>query len=113
MKFKKKESFKHECAKDVLAKWVDGVTEEIFYIEESYLFIPDVTVRINNKLIAVYEVVNAHAFTGKKLGLMQEWCYRNATDLSVFEISADYILAQTEIPNPIIPMEYYNIEILD
>lgn len=109
-RFKVKESYSHLMAKIVLAHWVGGIMEEPFYIEDQYLFIPDVTVKENESLVSIYEIVESHAFTGKKLGLIQEWCYRNATDLTVFEISARYILAQTDKPDCIIPMDCYVIE---
>lgn len=112
-RFRHKESFKHLMAKLVLSQWVNGIIEEPFYINGEYLFIPDVTVKEDGILTSIYEVVASHAFTGKKLGLIQEWCYRNSTDLTIFEISADYILAQTEKPDPIIPMDCYIIDLFE
>ena len=109
-RFKHKESYKHKMAKTVLAEWTDGIMEEPFCVDGQYLFVPDVMVRENGVIKTIYEVVNTHSFTGKKLGIIQEWCYRNATELSVFEISADYILTQTEKPDQIRCMEYYNVE---
>lgn len=108
--FEYKESYRHLMAKIVLAQWTTGTTEEIFYVEDQYLFIPDVVVRENGIITKFYEVINKNQFNGKKLGVMQEWCYRNATDVSVFEISADYILDQIDKPDYIRTKEYYNIE---
>ena len=109
--FKKKESFKHKCAVEILSSWVNGTIEEPFYVDDMFLFVPDVTVRENGILKSIYEVVNCHPLNGNKLGLIQEWCYRNATELSIFEVSADYILAQTDKPERIEIMEYYDVDL--
>jgi len=97
-RFKKKESGYHSAAVKILAEWLDGVIEKEFYLDGRIVFVPDVTVYKNDVLVSIYEVYHTHPLDGKKLGLIQEWCFRNQTDLSVFEVSADYILTQTEKP---------------
>jgi len=55
----------------------------------------------NGIIDSIYEVVYKNPLNGRKLGLIQYWCYRNNTELVVYEISADYILKQTEKPKEI------------
>lgn len=111
-RFKKKETGYHESAVKILALWVDGIIEKEFYIDSVIAFVPDVTCYKDGVLSSIYEVVYSHPVIGKKLGLIQAWCYFNSTELSVFEVSADWILKQTEKPKRIETMEYYNIELL-
>jgi len=109
--FEKKESGYHLHAKNDLAKWVGGEVEKEFFVEGSIAFVPDVTVTENNVITALYEVVHSHPIDGKKLGMIQMWCYRNFTELSIFEVSADYILKQTTKPDVIETMSCYEISI--
>ena len=111
--FKKNETGYHKFAVKELASWVNGIPEQPFYIDDSILFVPDVTCYKDGVLDSLYEVVYSHPLSGKKLGLIQEWCYRNASELSVFEVSADFILKQTKKPERIGTMEYYNIEVIN
>lgn len=110
--FKKNETGYHKHAVKQLAEWVNGVTEKEFYIDSAVAFIPDITCYKDGMLSSIYEVVYSHPVIGKKLGLIQAWCFFNSTELSVFEVSADWILKQTEKPERIETMEYYNIEVL-
>lgn len=108
--FKVNETGYHKSAKEILATWVNGLVEYEFYLDGSILFIPDVTCFKDGILDSIYEVVYSHPLTGRKLGMIQYWCYRNSKDLSVFEVSADFILAQTVKPERI-EGEYYSINL--
>src|SRR5450759_1111394 len=105
--FKINESGYHKSAKEILAGWVNGIMEQPFKIEEKVIFVPDITVYKNSVLECIYEVVYSHPLTAKKYGLIQFWCYKNFTDLTVYEISADYILSQTGKPERLEVMECY------
>ena len=111
--FRKQESGYHSSAVRILASWVNGKTEQPFTYGGKILFVPDVTCYKNGILECIYEVVHSHPLSAKKYGLIQEWCYRNYTDLSVFEISADFILRQTEKPEIIETMEYYTVSLFE
>jgi len=108
--FKDKQTGYHRSAVKILAEWVDGLVECPFYIEDSIAFVPDVTVRKNDIIESIYEVVYSHPVDGKKLGMMQYWCYLNGTSFEVFEVSADFILKQTCKPGRIEIMEYYLVD---
>ena len=108
--FKRNETGYHNAAVKILAAWVGGVIEQPFYLDGSISFIPDITVSKDNILTSIYEVVYSHPIDGKKLGYIQEWCFRNQTELSVFEVSADYILSLTEKPDRIVTMDYYSVD---
>lgn len=110
--FKKNESGYHESAKNILATWVNGMVEQPFYIDSEIAFVPDITCKKNGIIKELYEVVHSHPLNGYKLGLIQMWSFLNATELSVFEVSADWILKQTEKPDRIETMEYYDICLL-
>jgi len=109
MKFKKKETGYHHFAVRRLAEWVNGSIENPFKVDGRILFVPDVTVYNNGLPVEFYEVVHTHEIDGKKLGFIQEWSYRNQTEVSVYEVSADYILAQTEKPERVRTKELYEI----
>jgi hypothetical protein len=111
MKFKKNETGYHKHAVIQLAEWVDGEIEKEFYIDDSIVFVSDVVCYENNVLKSIFEVVYSNPMTGRKLGIIQNWCYRNATELSLFEVSADWILKQTGKPERIETMEYYDIDL--
>jgi hypothetical protein len=87
-----------------LAEWVNGKMEVPFEIDGQIAFVPDVVT--NDRL---YEVVHSNPIHGRKLALMQYWSYRNRTDLVVFEVSAEFILRQTEKPEIIEPFNCYII----
>jgi len=103
--FKKCETGYHKFAVMQLAEWVGGEIEKPFYIDGQIAFVPDVT--HNERL---YEVVYTHEINGRKLALIMDWCYRNASELTVFEVDADYILRQTDKPEFIRTKECYIID---
>lgn len=107
--FKRIETGYHRSAKQILAKWVNGKTEKKFMVDKSILFVPDIACYKNGILECLYEVTHKHPLQGRKLALIEYWCYRNSTELVVYEVSADYILAQTEKPEFIRTMECYVI----
>lgn len=111
--FKVNETGYHKSAKEILASWVNGVTEIKMKVNDRIIFVPDVVVYKDGILDSIYEVVYTHPLTGWKYGKIQYYCYMNRCDLTVFEISADYILAQTEKPDPIIPMECYIVSMFE
>jgi hypothetical protein len=111
--FKKCESGYHSSAITILSQWVGGEAEKPFYVDGSIVFVPDVTVYKNGILDCIYEVVRSHPLTAKKYGLIQYWCYKNFCDLTVYEISTDYILAQTEKPEYLRTMECYTVSLLE
>ena len=112
-RFEKNETGYHGSAVKILASWMDGRIEQPFKFNVEILFVPDVTCYKNGILECIYEVVYKHPLTGTKYGKIQEWCYRNYTDLTVFEISADYILAQTKKPERIEVMECYTVSLFE
>lgn len=107
--FEKKETGYHKYAVEELATWVQGVVEQPFYIEDKIAFVPDIVCYKDGILDSFYEVVHSHPLNGHKLGLIMDWCYRNATEVSVYEVSADYVLAQIKKPDRIMTMECYVI----
>lgn len=112
-RFKVNESGYHKSAKEILASWVNGVTEQPFCVDGKIVFVPDVTCYKNGVLECIYEVVHSHPLTAHKYGLIQYYCYHNFCDLTVFEISADYILAQTKKPERIETMECYTVSLFE
>jgi hypothetical protein len=109
-RFKKNESGYHKSAVHILAEWVGGTIEEPFYIDSVIAFVPDVTCRENGVITCLYEVVHKHFIDGRKLDMMQMWSYFNYQSLTVYEVSADFILKQTEKPNFIDTMECHIID---
>jgi hypothetical protein len=57
----------------------------------------------------VYEVVYSHPLTAKKYGLIQFYYYREVKEMTVYEISADFILRQTKKPERIETIECYTV----
>lgn len=110
-RFEDNQSGYHRSAVEILAGWVNGVAEEEFYYHNLYYFTPDVTVYKDGRPEILYEVIHKHDFTGKKLGRIQFWCYVNAMDLKVCEVSAHWILRQTKKPDSIQTLEQYNITV--
>jgi hypothetical protein len=108
--FKIKETGYHKSAKQILAEWVNGLVEQPFTVDGSIVFIPDVTVYKEGVLDCIYEVVHSHPLTGHKYGMIQYYCYKEVKELTVFEISADYILAQTTKPERLETMECYIVD---
>lgn len=112
LRFKKNETGYHKYAVKQLAEWVNGITEKKFYIDSCIAFVADVVCFENGVITNMYEVVYSHPINGKKLGMIQAWSYFNSTEFSLFEVSADWILKQTDKPERIITMEYYNINLI-
>jgi hypothetical protein len=103
--FEKNETGYHKFAVQQLAEWVGGEAEKQFKVDGRIVFVPDVV-----KDDTVYEIVYSHPIDGKKLGMMQYWCYRNSSEMTIFEVSADFILSQTKKPERIETLECYIIE---
>lgn len=108
-RFRKNETFKHKCAVEVLATWVNGIIEKPFLLDGLIVFVPDIAVYKNGILTAIYEVVNSHPLSSKKYGLIQYFCYRSVQELTVYEVSAEYILSLKEKPEYIQSMECYTV----
>jgi len=92
--FKIIETYFHHEAVKILRRWVRGKREVRFDIDGYPAFVADVATFDNDIVQRVYEVTYKHPIDGKKLGMIQYWCYRNMIPLTVFEISAEYILKQ-------------------
>ena len=109
-RFKYKETFMHRYAVRELSLWVNGIVEYPFCdYDVKYLFVPDVTVFKDKKPEIVYEVVYKNPLNGKKLGMMQYWCYLNNTGLVVYLVDAEYILRHIRRPRKIKHTEKYVI----
>lgn len=111
--FKKCETYYHKCAVETLSSWVNGIIEKEFILDGSILFVPDVVVYENGIIQKAYEVVHTNPIGGRKLGLIQYYCYRTMTELTVHEVSVDFILSQKEKPEVIESIETYIIETLN
>lgn len=109
-KFKKTETGYHKYAVMELAEWVGGRTEVEFKIDDRIVFVPDVVTYKDGHVDTMYEIVYSHPIDGKKLAWMQYYSYVNSTPLTVHEVSAEFILAQTEKPERIQRMETHIIE---
>jgi hypothetical protein len=107
--FKINESGYHRSAKEILASWVNGKVEQKFYVDDRIVFVVDVAVFKDDKLDFVYEVTHLHPMTGHKLGMIQFYCYRTISQITVFEVSSDFILRQTKEPEKIECMECYTV----
>lgn len=108
--FKVKETGYHHEAVKVLARWVKGKREQIFSIDGYPAFVPDVTCYEEGFIKSMYEVAYTHPVDGKKLGLIQYWSYRNNTPLTIYEVTAEFILGQLNKPDVI---ECFNVHIID
>jgi hypothetical protein len=106
-RFKINESGYHKSAKDILASWVNGKTEQKFCVDGKTVFVADVAVYKDGKLDFVYEVVHTHPMTGKKYGMIQFYCYSTISQITVFEVSSHFILSQTSNPEVIEAIEKY------
>jgi len=102
-------SYKHRAAKQILSEWLDYDTEleRKFYIDDKIVFVPDITCTENNIVVAFYEVCHKHTINGRKLGMIQSWCYRNRVDVPVYEVDADWVLSQIEPQKDIKHFNYY------
>lgn len=109
-KFIKTETYCHKCAVETLASWINGVIEEPFLIDGSIAFVPDITCYTDGIIQSIYEVVHTHPLSAKKYGLIQYYCFRNVVELTVHEVSADWILSQKEKPERIRPRDSYIID---
>ena len=107
--FKDNQTGYHSAAVKILAEWTNGKIEQPFYVDGKMIFVPDVVCFKNGIIDCIYEVVYSHPLTGKKYGLIQYWCYRQMTELTVYEISADYILKQVCKPDRIEVIECYTV----
>jgi hypothetical protein len=108
--FKVKETGYHHEAVKVLARWIKGKRERMFSIDGYPAFVPDITCYDNGIVRCLYEVAYTNPISGKKLGLMQYWSYRNNTPLTIYEVSAEFILKQIGKPEFI---ECFNVHIID
>ena len=108
-RFEKKETGYHRHAKMELTEWVNGEMEKEFKVDGKTVFIPDVICVKNGIIDCVYEVLYSHPINGYKLGMIQYWCYMNGVELTVYEVSAEYILKQTAKPDRIETIECYTI----
>ena len=107
-----KESYKHKSAKKVLADWLKGeyrVFVEPYMGIDSMTFRPDVVAYSGENLSAIYEVVNKNSIDGKKLGKIQYYGYLHGINFLCHEVSADWILNQTEKPDKIEFLWTYDI----
>ena len=117
VKEKKKSRFRdiqtgyHRSAVNILASWVNGSVEEKFFLRGDLYFVPDVTVYKNGEPNILYEVVYKNEITGSKLERIQLWCYCNAIDMVIYEVSADWILSQIKKPKKIKVMEKYEVTV--
>lgn len=104
------ESYKHKDAKQYLADWLSGEyvtkTEVPFYIGDLIAFVPDVVCYDKGVPFAFWEVIHASDITGKKLGRIQSWSYRNNIQVSVYGIQAEWIMTRTEQPDKLEYIDY-------
>lgn len=110
-RFNKIEMYLHEHAIMVLCDWIIEFPERFGLIpiriesEEKFCdrgvvsFIPDVSVYGHDGICSMFEVVYKNALTGKKLNKMQQYFYENQIDVSVYEISSEYIMKQVKCPD--------------
>ena len=101
------ESYKHKAAKKILADWLSAdytVKLEAFFGKP--VFSPDVTTLTEGQIDAFWEVEHKNGIDGKKLGKMQHYCYVNNLELYCYEVSAEWILCQTEKPEQIVKFTY-------
>jgi hypothetical protein len=106
-RFKINESGYHKSAKEILASWVNGKVEQEFKVDGKICFVADVAVYKDDKLDFVYEVVHTHPMTGRKYGMIQFYCYRTLSQITIFEVTSDFILKQTSEPKEIEAIEKY------
>jgi len=106
-RFKHTETGFHKYATVQLAEWVGGAIEHPISIDGSFLFVPDVVTMVGPYPDTAYEIVYSNPLNGKKLGLIEYYCYRNKISLTVHEIDAMFILAQTKKPEYIPKMQSY------
>jgi hypothetical protein len=111
-----KESYKHKSAKKVLADWLKGeykVSVEPYMGFGNMTFRPDIATYSDGRLAAIYEVVNKNPVHGKKLGKIQYFGYLHGIEFLCHEVSADWILNQTEQPEKIEYLWSYDINFSD
>ena len=107
-----KESYKHRAAKRVLSSWIVPdytVKVEQYFGFGTFVFRPDITTFNNGQIDAFYEVVNKNPIDGKKLGKMQYYCYINGLDVLCHEVSAEWILSQTDKPEALLKDFTYDL----
>ena len=107
------ESFKHKAAKILLARWLKSEyptkTEVRFYNGDRIYFIADIVCFDKDEPFAIYEVVHSHGIDFRKLSRIQQWSYRNALTLQVYEVKAEWILRQIRQPKSIKFIDYTTI----
>lgn len=92
-----------------LADMLCGLIEFPLWLDGSIIVTPDVTCCRDGILDRIFEVVDDCPINGKKLGLIEYYCFRMGIELTVVEVSALYILSLPEKPLYIKTNEYYNI----
>lgn len=106
-----KESYKHAAAVKVLADWLrsDYIVKVEKYMGFDLVFKPDIAAYKNDILQAIYEVVHTNGVDYKKLGRIQYYAYVNNLSFLCHEVSAEWILRQTEKPDKITHMFTFQI----
>lgn len=109
--FNKIESYKHTAAIDVLKNWIEKepqliglhypvntIKEHEFKIHGIISFVPDLTIFIESDIHSIFEVEHTHPVNAFKLAKIQlyKWVYKEYFD--VYEIDAEWILKQVNIP---------------
>jgi len=112
--FSDNESYKHLCSKIIVYEWINE-RPELFNIEgefKTYMernffyngfiyFIPDITV-ISECKTTIIEILHKHEVDGAKINKIQLYAYINKIEIDLFEINAEWILNQIDIPEKII-----------
>ena len=98
-KFKSIETGYHKSAKLILAKWVAGIIEDPLTVRNEFIIIPDVICITDGIITHAYEIIHSNPITGRKLAMYDYWAYMNGTSITVFGVSSDFVLAQTDKPN--------------
>lgn len=96
--FKIHETGYHKSAKLILADWVNGIPEYPLTVKDNFVIIPDVVCISDGVISCAYEIIHSNPLTGRKLAMYDYWAYMNGTSITVFGVSADFILAQTDKP---------------
>jgi len=107
------ESFKHLLAKKLLCIWLqkhyETRMEVKFFSHTMLMFVADIVCYDNGIPFAIYEVVHTHGIDFKKLSRIQQWSYRNAIQLQVYEVSAEWILRQVKRPKTLKYIDFTTI----
>lgn len=107
------ESFKHNFAKRLLARWLryeyKTRTEVKFYNGGRIYFIADIVCYDKGEPFAIYEITHKHSIDFRKLSRIQQWSYRNGIQLQVYEVQAEWILSQIQRPKRLRYIDYTTI----